>query len=89
MKINSKQWIVLSTLPSKNGLLDFQLKQADKLFLSNQQESYGGQLPILKVVEYSNCGIPFSELNESLNPAFELRLLCTRNYCQVISMNYR
>ncbi|MEO1515148.1 MAG: hypothetical protein AAFV95_09040 [Bacteroidota bacterium] len=54
------------------GILNFDLRPSDKLFLANQKESYGGTTPLLKLVSHSKLGTPFSELNESLRPAVEM-----------------
>jgi len=70
------------TSAKKVGLMDFNLKDSDKLFLTNEKESYGGSIPKLKIVEYSTIGIPFSEINESLNPAVEITIKIYKKYLE-------
>ena len=76
----------------KHGLTSFDLTTTHKLFLRNQKEEYGGEVPKLKIIYYSNLGIPFSELNGSLDPAPQLTALIYKNllsvYIQGVDFKY-
>lgn len=56
----------------QSGLKEFNLSPSNKLFLKSQESGYGGGTPILKIISFSNIGIPFSEANSTLEPAIEI-----------------